>query len=288
VSTAELAHDGPTVPAAAPPAVPQPIDDTMVGAALGAAAANVIMQLSRLPVGHGVADSTVDSGRVDKHPIKRLRTTVAYLVIALYGTEAERTAMRQAVNRSHGPVHSAPGEAPPYNAFDPELQLWVAACIYWGLRDIHGRLHGPLDEDAADAVYQYCARLGTTLQVPQDLWPSDRAAFEIYWKEGLTKIEMDDRTRGYLQALAGLGFLPLPVRLTLGRFHRFVTAGFLPPEFRDELQVPWSAREQRAFDGVMASVAQVNKFLPRPVRQFPWNVYLWDARRRIRTGRALV
>src|SRR5947199_44152 len=39
-------------------------------------AANVVMQLALLPVGRGVAESTVDSGRVDKHPYKRRGTTL--------------------------------------------------------------------------------------------------------------------------------------------------------------------------------------------------------------------
>ena len=72
--------------------VPPEIAELLSGLALAAGGANVIMQLSRLPVGHGVATSTVESGRVDVHPIKRLRTTVSYLVIAMLGTPAERRA----------------------------------------------------------------------------------------------------------------------------------------------------------------------------------------------------
>ena len=55
--------------------------------------ANVIMQLALLPVGRGVAESTVDSGRVDKHPFKRQRTTGQYLVVAMLGSDAEREAI---------------------------------------------------------------------------------------------------------------------------------------------------------------------------------------------------
>ena len=103
---------------------------------LAAGNANVIMQLARLPVGHGVARSTVDSGRVDKHPIKRLRTTASYLAVSMLGTEDERRAMRHEVNRAHTSVHSEPSDPVPYNAFDQDLQLWVAACLYWGTADL--------------------------------------------------------------------------------------------------------------------------------------------------------
>src|SRR3954466_12420295 len=67
-------------------------------------AANVVMQLALLPVGRGVAESTVDAGRVDKHPFKRQRATGSYLIVAMLGTEAERLAMRREVGRSHRDV----------------------------------------------------------------------------------------------------------------------------------------------------------------------------------------
>jgi hypothetical protein len=45
-----------------------------------------------------------------------------------------------------------------YSAFDPRLQLWVAACLYRGGLDVHTRLHGPLDQATADAIYRECRR----------------------------------------------------------------------------------------------------------------------------------
>ena len=56
------------------------------------AAANVVMQLGNPGVGYGVAESKVDSGNVLRHPWKRLRTTLSYLVIALFGTPDDRAA----------------------------------------------------------------------------------------------------------------------------------------------------------------------------------------------------
>src|SRR3954467_13965244 len=124
-------------------------------------AANVIMQLARLPVGRGVAESTVDSGRVDKHPFKRQRTTGQYLIVAMLGTEAEREAMQGEVNRQHSGVVREEGESDvPYNAFDPKLQLWVAACIYVGFSVWLELAQGPLTEAQRDAFYRRPARLG--------------------------------------------------------------------------------------------------------------------------------
>ena len=268
--------------------VPAEIRAAISGVGLAAAGANVVMQLSQLPVGRGVAESRVESGRIDLHPLKRTRTTLAYLAIALLGTEAERAAMRTEVNRQHKHVHSRPGDPVAYDAFDPELQLWVAACLYVGVEDVHRALYGEPDAATSETLYRHGARLGTTLQVPDDRWPADRAAFQQYWDTSLTHIEMDEVTRPYLQSIAGAEFLGWPLAALMGPTSRLLTVGFLRPEFRDELGLPWDRRRQRVFDATVGAAATVNRALPPPVRSFPLNAYLWDTRRRIRTGRPVV
>ena len=55
----------------------------MLGVGLLAGGANVVMQLSRPGVGYGVVESRVESGRIDRHPIKRARTTFTYLAVSV-------------------------------------------------------------------------------------------------------------------------------------------------------------------------------------------------------------
>lgn len=268
--------------------VPREVTEAMSGLALAAAGANVIMQLAMLPVGHGVAKSTVESGRVDMHPIKRARTTLSYLMIALLGTDEEREAMRSEVDRQHRQVRSGPDDPVAYNAFDRDLQLWVAACLYRGIEDVHRILHGELEGESQRIIYEHAARLGTTLQVRPEQWPADREAFQTYWDGMVDQIEMDDLTRRYLRGVADASFFGPPFTWLATPVNRFVTAGFLPPEFRAELGLDWTAAQQRRFDRIMGLAATVNRCTPRLIREFPLNVYLWDTRRRIRTGRAIV
>jgi uncharacterized protein (DUF2236 family) len=243
-----------------------------------------------------VAESRVESGRVDRHPVKRLRTTTAYLLISMLGTEEERVELRRQIDRVHALVRSRPDDPVPYSAFDPELQLWVAACLYKGLEDVHRLFGPPVDERFFDEVlYPHAARLGTTLQVTADLWPPDRGAFEAYWKEGIARIEMDDVTRTYLRTIADLSFsvAPLgpigrPLRPVLRPVGEVMTGGFLPPELREELGLPWDAGRQRRFDRVAHAAARVVRHLPRPLRELPLNLYLRDTQHRLRTGRPVV
>jgi uncharacterized protein (DUF2236 family) len=267
-------------------------DYGMMGVALLAGPANVIMELSRPGVGHGVVESRVESGRIDRHPIKRARTTFTYIAVANAGTEAQKAAYRRAVNRSHAQVYSTSDSPVSYNAFDPELQLWVAACIYKGGIDIYRTFVGEMDDEEADRFYRDGMTLGTTLQVPPEMWPPDRAAFDRYWQESLEKVHIDDTVREFLYPIAVSrirGFsLPRWLQRRSEDFNLLITTGFLPQRFRDEMRLPWDDAKQRRFDRLMRVVGVVNNLLPRRVREFPFNWMLWDLDRRIRTGRPLV
>lgn len=264
------------------------VDQEIVGAALLAGSANVIMQLSWPGVGYGVYESKVDSGNLFKHPVKRTRTTITYLAVALLGTDRERELYREAVNTSHRQVRSTASSPVSYNAFDRRLQLWVAACLYRGVEDV-GEIFGPsLTEEEKEQRYQESAALATTLQVPPDMWPPDRNAFDEYWTESLEQVSIDETIRRHLLDIADLRFLPAPFPQLLGGFSRFITTGFLPQHFRDEMRLSWSARRQRRFDRLMRVLAAVVRALPRPLRRFPYNLCLLDLRARIRLGLRLV
>ncbi len=258
------------------------------GIALLGGAANIILQLASLPVGHGVAESKVESGAIFKHPVKRARTTFTYLAVAMMGTSEEKVAYRKAVNRSPAQVRSDANSAVKYNAFDPELQLWVAACLYWGFVDANAKLRGEMSPAMKEEFYRLAEPLGTTLQVRPGMWPQDEKAFEEYWHQGLQKLEIDDKVRFFLTKLVNLRFLHPAISKVMGPFNRFVTVGFLPQEVRDQMHFEWSAEQQQKFERMMRALGSVNRLLPRVVRQFPFNLVMWDFRRRLRQGQPLV
>ena len=268
------------------------IDDGLVGVALLAGPANVIMQLARPGVGYGVLESRVESGRVDLHPVKRARTTFTYLAVATKGSDEQKAAFRRAVNRAHAQVYSTDESPVAYSAFDPDLQMWVAACLYKGVVDVYRLFIGEMDEETAERHYREGMALGTTLQVPPDKWPADRAAFDRYWQESLEKVHIDDAVREYLWPIAAARVpgvkLPGRVQRALDNFSLMITTGFLPQRFRDEMRLPWHPVRQRRFDRLMRVLRVVNNLLPRFIRQFPFNVLLKDLDWRIRTGRPLV
>ncbi|MGB6245058.1 oxygenase MpaB family protein [Gordonia sp. (in: high G+C Gram-positive bacteria)] len=265
----------------------QRVDDLgMLGIALLAGPANVIMQLAVPAVGYGVFESKVASGNLFKVPIKRTRTTLSYLAVAAMGSAEDRRRYRQAVNRAHVQVRSNDDSPVKYNAFDPKLQLWVAACLYRGWEDME-RLYGD-PANITEAAYRQGAVMGTTLQMPPEMWPPTRADFETYWNQTVADLEIDDTIRDYLLRIVRMDFLPRPVSLAAGWFSETMTIGFLPEEFRQKMGVHLTPFQERFFDVHNALVRRVVRVLPRPLKTFPFNLLLADVRRRMRTGRPLV
>ena len=271
---------------------PALFEDGVPGIALLAGPANVIMQLGRPGVGYGVMESRVESGRIDRHPIKRARTTFTYLAVATRGNARQQKAYRKAVTQAHKQVVSTEESPVKYNALDPELQLWVAACLYKGGVDVRRMFIGEMDDETADQHYRDSMSLGTMLQVPPEMWPADRAAFDRYWQQSLDKVHIDDTVREYLYPIAvsrvkGVR-LPGPLQHLGESVALLITTGFLPQRFRDEMKLDWNAEKQREFDRLMVAIRLANNLAPPFVRAFPFNVLLHELDWRVRTGRPLV
>lgn len=267
---------------------PVTVADALDFWSFAAGAANVVMQLSWPGVGHGVVESKVDSGNLMKHPWKRARTTFSYLAVAILGTPADRAAYRNAVDAVHRQVKSGPDSPVPYSAFDRDLQMWVAACLFVGLEDTYQLLRGKLSDELAEQFYRSAFTLGTTLQVDEDQWPATRGDFDRYWNDACGRVVMDDVVRGYLRDLIDLRMVSVLLRPVFGPLLRFLTVGFLAPVFREALQVEWTPGQQRRFEYLFLLVAFANRFLPKFIRQGGSYLLLADVRRRIRRRRNLI
>lgn len=267
---------------------PPKLEDALDFWQFSGAAANVAMQMARPGVGYGVADSKVESGALMVHPWKRLRTTASYLAVAILGTTEEKTAFREAVNVAHRKVRSEPGAAVKYNAFDRNLQMWVAACLYIGFEDSYQLLNGKMSPEQAEAFYSTSSTLGTTLQVTEEMWPATRAEFDEYWNEACRQVVTDEKIRGFINDLLHLRMIHWYLRVIFGGLLRFLTVGYLPPYFREQMQVQWSESDQRRFENLFLFVGFVNRFIPKFLRTMGTRSMMADVRRRLRKHSALI
>ncbi|KHL11782.1 UNVERIFIED_CONTAM: hypothetical protein LK11_40170 [Mumia flava] len=252
-----------------------------------AGTSNVIMQLSARPIGHGVKDSPVDEGNLFLNPARRRRTTLGYIAVAMLGGAEERAAYRRATNRSHAQVRSPEGAEVTYNAFDPALQLWVAACLYKGAEHAYERVHGPLTGAFAERFYREGMVFGTTLQLPHAMWPATRQEFETYWQTSLDGLEMDEPTRAYLMRVVRLEYLGRTVSPRLLRWRERLVTGYLEPRFRELMRFDWSDEDEDRFARFNRRMARFTRVSPRWVRELPFRRSLHDVRRRLEAGTPL-
>jgi uncharacterized protein (DUF2236 family) len=250
--------------------------------------ANVAMQLGWPEVGYGVVESKVTSGRADLHPFKRFRTTIGYLGIVLLGSHEQRVAYREAINGQHRQVRSTAGSPVKYNAFDRELQLWVASCLYYGSIDAITRMHGPLTREEELVLLRAGARFGTTLQVPPEMWHQSPEGFWAYWEKGLARVSIDRRVGDYLRGLLRVDLLPAPLARVLGPLNAWLNTGFIPTPIRDQLGLTWTDRDERRHARLMRVLGAVSRPLPHVVRAFPINAMMWNLELRRRLGRPMV
>lgn len=240
------------------------------GILLAGAGRAILLQIAHPAVGRGVARHSDFAS----DPLRRLRNTLTYVYVVACGDpdEVERVARR--VDATHGPVHGDD-----YDAFDPELQLWVAATLYATAIDLHERVIGPLPSDDAEAILQQYAVLGTSLQLPAGLWPEDVAAFQRYWAASMGRLSVDEEVRDVARALLHPRHGPLWLRAAMPLV-RLVTAGLLPERLRSAFGLPWDSRRQRRFERTIRVMAGVNRALPSRVRRWPRDHYLSRFRRR--------
>ncbi len=250
--------------------------------------ANVIMQLANPAVGYGVARSEVENGRLDKHPVKRARTTASYLAVAVFGNAEDRRRFRQAVNRQHVQVRSDSDSPVTYDAMDVDLQLWVAACLYAGWENIYERVHGPLTGQRRETFYQQGKVCGTTLQMPAESWPRDRDAFGRYWDEQSQLISISDEVREFLLGIANFDYAHPAIKRRYGPVKYRRTIGYLPQPFREAMRVSWTEEDQEWFDGYVAGLVAQERKKPLWLSQLGFRLLLWDVRLRCRLGRPLV
>lgn len=232
----------------------------------------ILLQLANPAVGHGVARHS----DFDARPLGRLNGTLAYVYAVTCGSPIRRAAAVRTVALAHRPVHSSPpvgSSGPAYNAFDPELQLWVAATLYESATRMYDLVYGPLPEADAESVYRDYAVLGTALQVPPGLWPADRAAFAAYWNQATANLRTDETTRAVADRLLHPQTGPLWLRLAMP-LGRLLTTGLLAPEERSLFALPWSRGRQRRFDLVVGVVRVVYPRLPARLRHAPMRYYL--------------
>ncbi len=235
----------------------------------------LLLQIAHPAVGRAVAEHSDFANRA----MDRLHSTMTFVYASVFASPEEFAVVRRAVNRAHAPVRAQAAEnEPAYSAFDPGLQLWVAATLYRTMVELYERVFGPLSAAYAEEVYRAFTRTGLSLQVPPEQWPPTRKAFDEYWDRMVAQLRVTDATRAVSRQILYPRAVPLWLRAFLPDV-RLVTAGLLPASIRQQFGLPWDERRRRRFERWMRRLAAVYPHVPLRLRHAPRDVYLRRLRR---------
>lgn len=231
------------------------------GILLAGGARAILSQLADPAVAQGVAEHS-DFGA---HPLDRLRGTLTYLYVMVYGTDDERRTVARQVGLAHRSVESAT-----YSARDPHLQLWVAATLYETAMRMRELAWGPLNRADQISLLNDYAIVGTALGLPVGEWPSTPEAFDAYWDARLGILSVSLSARMVADELLHSRAVPLWMRVLLPTV-RAVTAWMLPEPLRDAYGLP---PNEAAFARFAWFARTVYPRLPRVIREAPKRHYL--------------
>jgi uncharacterized protein (DUF2236 family) len=221
----------------------------------------------------GVASGVDEHSNFAYRPSDRLRTTMTYVYCMVYGTPEEKRTIIEMVHKAHSVV-----KGKDYTADDVELQLWVAATLYGAGTEIYEKFFGKIDDTFADRTYREYSVLATSLRVPPDMWPANRAAFWKYWDDKINTLEINSNAKNVCGDLLFNKKGPWWIRANLPVV-RVVTAEWLSPRMREA----YGLKQRHKTYKVLQAVAQaIYPALPRRIRTYPVNFYLKDMRKRMK------
>ncbi len=274
---------------------PRELRDLMTTVGLTNGVANIIMQLSLPPVGHGVSESRVHSGSPRRYPLKRARTTGQYLALSVMGSDEDRAVMREAVAEVHTAVHSRADSPVKYSGNSRELQVWVAMCLFKYYLDQYTLVHGPLDEHTLDELTRAAEPLATGVNVRSTEWPQTWAEYQRRWDETLPVLSIDPVVHHEFETLSDLTFVGEAwgsIGYALARIggpaYQFMTRATLPPEFRAMMGWDWTAADERRLQRVLTVLRVVDTVINPFALQLFYRLYIADFRLRRRLGRPVL
>jgi uncharacterized protein (DUF2236 family) len=253
-------------------------DDAMIRRVLGEyvvalSGPRALLMMAAHPVAfEGFFNST---GALDD-PYARLRRTAIVMDEIIWGSRAKADAYTARVRTAHAGVHGAiPRDAgpfpagTPYAADDPELLLWILACLVDAADRIYRGYVGPLTRDERDALWQDYRVVGVCFGLAPHEMPADIEAFDAYIAGMSAQLWVTPQARELGRRIV----LEVPVPVVARPLREAVnqlTVGLLPPRVRKGYGLHWDPARSLALKANQEYVRRfVLPLLPGRVRLVP-------------------
>ena len=182
-----------------------------------------------------------------EEPYERLERTAEVMDTIAFGPRAKADRMTRRVRAMHrrvsGELREPSGRFPagtPYRADDPELLLWILACLVDSALLVYQRYVGPLGRDDRDAYWQDYKTIGHLFGLRDEDMPGTIEDFEEYMADMLAGDVLhvsDEARRLSVQIVMNPPVPPLALPLLKGA--NFATIGLLPERLRRAYGFSW-------------------------------------------------
>jgi uncharacterized protein (DUF2236 family) len=231
----------------------------------------LLMQLAHPLVAAGVADHS----DFRRDPFERLRATLdSALAISFGDTDQVQRALAR-VDATHlrvsGKLRQRTGRfdaGTRYDAWDPDLAMWVHGTLIWTGLEGYAALVGPLPPSCRERYYQETKRIGRLFGVTDQVMPEDYRGFLRY----VDRVIVEELAVGLATRELWSSVLnpPIPIALSpAGAATRLITGGLLPDRLRQVFSLHWGPGRQALFAALTASVRATVRGLPRSIRYWP-------------------
>jgi uncharacterized protein (DUF2236 family) len=223
-----------------------------------------------------------ETGFYERNPWKRLQRTLMLTYTITFGSKAEAHTAAERINDVHARVKGIDAVTGlPYDALDPELLLWVHACLVDSALLFEKLTVGRLDEAGRQRFHEEQMLAAEMVMIPRSVIPPTVPALRAYMQEVIDGgiLRVTDAAR----RVADLFVDPpeeaqwRPVLKGVSRL-AFDT---LPPDVRDLYGVRFGSAERVAMRATLVATRALRPLLPPKYRYIaPYQEWL-----RARSGR---
>jgi uncharacterized protein (DUF2236 family) len=206
-----------------------------------------------------------------RDPWARLERTLRLNYMVTFGTKTQADATARHVNAVHAAIHgidSVTGR--PYDALDPELLLWVHACLVDTSLVMERLVVGDLDPPGRQRFYEESLVQAELLALPRSAMPPTVEELSDYMTGVMSSGVL--RSTDGSEAVGALIRHPPPETPSrrLWRLISFWSFGLLPEEIRrDVYSVAWSHAQELALRASLRGARYLRPLAPSNLRFIP-------------------
>jgi uncharacterized protein (DUF2236 family) len=198
-----------------------------------------------------------------RDPWARLLRTLSLQLLLPFGSKEEADKAADRINRLHTIINGIdPATGEYYDALDPDLLLWVHACLEESSVLFYELTVGPLTGEEKDRFHRENLVGAELVLLPRDRVPATFTETEDYIRHVIEsdRLLVTDVAREVAHLIRGG---PVPWHLKgIWRFIAFAAVGTLPPRIRELYGFRWSGVRQRVLDANIATLRRIRPHLP--------------------------